>query len=191
MTSLIDAENIDPTYPKAGVDNNSQGFRDNFEYIKTALEIANSEISDLQSKAVLKEPLIGEIAVDNDLQFNTIYKATYAELVGKVYGPVNTNGTVNVSIIDGPYHVYNAVSNTTLRFEDWPEEGWSKITVEMVSDGEAEHLVSFSTEAGGTIKKDSGFPIPFTLPIDQTIRIIEAWTRDGGSNVFLRYIGNW
>jgi hypothetical protein len=191
MTSQIDPSGIDPTYPKAGKDNNSQGFRDNFGYIQTALEVAAGELSDLQSKVVLKEPLEGDIAVDNDLLGNTLYNAIYAELHGKVYGPVNTNGTVNVSIVDGPYQVFTATGNTTLRFEDWPEEGWAKLTVEIKGDTLGEYILNFSTEGGGTIKKDTGFPVTFTLPIPGTIRIIEVWSRDGGTNVFLKYIGDW
>lgn len=191
MTSSIDPSNIDPTYPKAGVDNNSQGFRDNFGYIKTALEVAYGEISDLQAKAVLKEPLENEIAVDNDLLGNTVFNAIYSEFHGKVYGPINTSGTVNVSVVDGPYQAFTAIANTTLRFEDWPEEGWAKLTIELKGDTLSEYTVNFSTQGGGIIKKDTAFPATFTLPIAGTTRIIEAWSRNGGGVVYLKYIGDW
>jgi hypothetical protein len=49
MTSLINPSNIDITYPIAGQDNDSQGFRDNFKNIQTGLETARSEITILQS----------------------------------------------------------------------------------------------------------------------------------------------
>ena len=191
MTSQINFDGIDITYPKAGVDNNSQGFRDNFGYIKTALESAYGEISDLQAKAVVKEPLEGEDVVDNNLLGNTVFNAIYAEFHGKVYGPVNTNGTVNVSIADGPYQVFTAINNTTLRFENWPDEGWAKITIEVKGDTLNEYNLSFSTEAGGVIKRDTAFPVPFTLSVTGATRIIEAWSRDGGSVVYLKYIGDW
>ena len=49
MASKIVPGNIDGTYPKAGQDNSSQGFRDNFSAIKTNFTEAQSEIEDLQT----------------------------------------------------------------------------------------------------------------------------------------------
>ena len=49
MASNIISSTIDNTFPIAGVDNDTQGFRDNFTVIKTGLSTANSEISTLQS----------------------------------------------------------------------------------------------------------------------------------------------
>lgn len=48
MASLINPSNIDVTYPVAGQDNDTQGFRDNFNIIKNNLNTAKSEISDIQ-----------------------------------------------------------------------------------------------------------------------------------------------
>ena len=48
MTSSINTDNIDPEFPVAGQDNNSQGFRDNFLYIKEGLESASADITNLQ-----------------------------------------------------------------------------------------------------------------------------------------------
>jgi len=45
--SNINATAIDEAYPVAGVDNDTQGFRDNFSYIKTALNTAKTEIDEL------------------------------------------------------------------------------------------------------------------------------------------------
>ena len=52
MTSEIDPSNINPNFPTADQNNNSQGFRDNFSAIQTALGIATSEISSLQSTLI-------------------------------------------------------------------------------------------------------------------------------------------
>ena len=49
MTSTIDTSQIDETFPVAGVDQSSQGFRTNFAQIKTALNTAASEITSIQS----------------------------------------------------------------------------------------------------------------------------------------------
>ena len=52
MSSQIITTNIDGTYPVAGQDNDSQGFRDNFTNIKNNFSYAKSEIEDLQNNVV-------------------------------------------------------------------------------------------------------------------------------------------
>jgi hypothetical protein len=49
MASNINPTNIDITFPIAGQDNDTQGFRDNFRNIKNNLSTAKSEITNLQS----------------------------------------------------------------------------------------------------------------------------------------------
>lgn len=45
--------NIDPTFPVAGVDQPSQGFRDNFQAAKTEIEALQTDVSALQSNPVV------------------------------------------------------------------------------------------------------------------------------------------
>jgi len=52
MTSEIDPSTIDPNFPSADQNNDSQGFRNNFAAIQTALGVANVEISNLQSTLI-------------------------------------------------------------------------------------------------------------------------------------------
>jgi len=47
MASNIVPGNVDGTYPVAGQDNSSQGFRDNFNAIKNNFTEAKNEIEDL------------------------------------------------------------------------------------------------------------------------------------------------
>jgi len=67
MASNINPSNIDGDYPVADIDNDSQGFRDNFGNTSTNFTFAVSEIEDLQAKAILKAPLDGESVTDNVL----------------------------------------------------------------------------------------------------------------------------
>lgn len=48
MASNIITSTINENFPVSGISNNSQGFRDNFAAIKTALNVANLEITNLQ-----------------------------------------------------------------------------------------------------------------------------------------------
>jgi hypothetical protein len=63
--SSINPNNIDGTYPIAGQDNDSQGFRDNFTNIKNNFTFAASEIADLQNNAILKSALSGTTLNNN------------------------------------------------------------------------------------------------------------------------------
>lgn len=49
MASNISTANIDTTFPVAGQDNDSQGFRDNFSQVKTQLDTASTEITTIQT----------------------------------------------------------------------------------------------------------------------------------------------
>lgn len=53
MPSNINPNNIDITYPIAGQDNDTQGFRDNFRNLKNNLSTARTEISALQDNLSL------------------------------------------------------------------------------------------------------------------------------------------
>ena len=60
MTSEINPNSIDTTYPVAGQDNSTQGFRTNFTNIKTNFEYAESEINNLQNSVLCKTALPGQ-----------------------------------------------------------------------------------------------------------------------------------
>lgn len=94
MTSQINFNIIDGTYPVAGQDNSSQGFRDNFTNIKNNFESAYDEITDLQNKVLLSRPLSNGI-FNNDLQGNII---TNAQLQGMRETYFNIGNTVSGSI---------------------------------------------------------------------------------------------
>ena len=57
MASDINPDTIDSSYPVAGQDNSTQGFRTNFAAIKTNFAYAEEEINDLQDKVLLKSAL--------------------------------------------------------------------------------------------------------------------------------------
>ena len=59
MSSLINTTGINTTYPIAGQDNDTQGFRDNWLSIKTNLNTASSEISALQTNAAQSAVIVG------------------------------------------------------------------------------------------------------------------------------------
>ena len=90
MASNINPYNIDGTFPVAGQDNSSQGFRDNFTNIKNNFSFAQTEINDLQAKAILTTSLNGQ-SLSNDMAGTEIVRPklrawtqTYLDL-GTIY----------------------------------------------------------------------------------------------------------
>jgi hypothetical protein len=118
MTSQVNPNNIDGTYPIAGQDNDSQGFRDNFTNIRNNLTYVKAEIEDLQNKAVLKSPLLtGEIS--NDLMGNAIVGATLTGWRETYYEAGNISGSYTVDFTRGNFQKITLAGPTSLLFS-WP-----------------------------------------------------------------------
>ena len=190
MTSAITTTNINGDFPIAGQDNNSQGFRDNFTNIKTGLNTAKSEITALQTNTA-------KLNASNDFNGNIIENAE----INQVYGSVRNNGTISVNtdidIENGPLQIYTLAANATIKFINWPASDlYARIRLHLKSNTADSSVitVTFATEAGGTILKSgdgAAFPSPFTLNINGAFRVVEAWTYNAGTTVYLKYLGEF
>lgn len=122
MTSNINPNNIDGTYPVAGQDNNSQGFRDNFTNTKTNFQYAADEISDLQSNAILKSALAGT-TLDNDMLGSLVYNGVIADfgLTRVALGTVSGSQTINYA--SGHFHTLTTGASVSLGFSNFPPAG--------------------------------------------------------------------
>lgn len=191
MTSQINFSSIDTAYPVAGQDNNSQGFRDNFTAIAAALSTAKTEITEMQTKAVLTQALGGTTAVENDLLGSTISNGLYTQLNGVVRQTSGVTTITDIDLDNGPLQVFTLNASTTLRFNNWPTNAYSKVRVHLRGNGVAIYTPTLSTSNGGTIKYATGFPSPITLPVNQKHKVIEAWSYDSGSTVYIQFIGEF
>ena len=194
MTSAINTTNIDAEYPVAGVDNNSQGFRDNFSNIKTGLTTAKSEISDLQSKTLKSSKLSPETGiVENDLQGSAITNGTHKKFYGSVASvTADENGAIAVNLNNGPLQYITlgtAPSNTfALSFTNWPANNlYAKVTLHISSNNTTNKTINFAIPP----KKESTFPSPFTIASSTDVKIIEVWTYNAGINVYVKLIGTF
>jgi hypothetical protein len=101
MASQITFSSIDENYPVAGQDNDTQGFRDNFNVIKAALLKASEEITTLQQNTEGLE--LSALSEGNGTNFNGTF-LTGAVLKG------NTDSLVSggeVSGVDIPLDFQN------------------------------------------------------------------------------------
>jgi len=131
MTSAINPDNIDGAYPVAGQDNNSQGFRDNFTNIITNFQYAADEITDLQSKAVLKAALTGT-SLDNNMNDNLIYAAKIQDFSATAVAITGTSGSIAVNYAAGHYQTVTTAASIVLSFNNWPASssfGWIRLQI--------------------------------------------------------------
>lgn len=122
MASNINPNNIDGTYPVAGQDNDSQGFRDNFTNIKTNFQIAEDEITDLQNNAILKTALAGT-TLDNNMGGSLLYNYQSQDVAETVVSLGTTSGTVTLDYASGPVQTVTTSGNISLAFTNFPTAG--------------------------------------------------------------------
>jgi hypothetical protein len=122
MTSNINPNNIDGTYPVAGQDNNSQGFRDNFTNTKSNFQYAADEITDLQNNVILKAALAGT-TLDNDMLGSLVYNGVVADFAATrvAIGTVSGSQTINYAL--GHYQTLTTGGSVSLSFSNFPPSG--------------------------------------------------------------------
>lgn len=121
--SAIDTGSIDVAFPVPGVNNNSQGFRDNFSAIKTNLDSAGQEITDLQQKAVVKSALV-DVPLNNDMANTLISNALTQNFRATTYNlGDNVTGTINIDVTAGDVQYASISGNVNLNFSKWAPAG--------------------------------------------------------------------
>ena len=183
MASNINYASIDNTYPIAGKDNDSQGFRDNFGYIKNSLEAAKNEIDTLQQNSATT-------AADNDFNNNSISKANFIDCgeVKHTGGIVSANAVINY--YDGSVQEFKVNANLSFTLQGFPATGTSaKMRLYLNSDGSSRNI-TFQV-SGGSLKKNSGTNNPIAVSSQDNITVVEFVTFDHGVTVFMNYIGTF
>ena len=183
MASGIITTNIDTAYPVAGQDNDSQGFRDNFTNLKTALDTAKSEISDLESKAVLKSALTGE-SLSNDGAGSVIEDFELKDISETRIAKGTTSGSVTFDYEQGPYQTLTSSGSLTLAFSNFPAAG--KVGTIRVEINVADVAHTITLPSAVDIGQDQliGSNGARVITPDRTgVHIFEFVTDDSGSSV--------
>ena len=144
--STINTNGINVNYPVPGVNNNSQGFRDNFAAIRTNLNTASTEITDLQNKVVVKSALANS-TVNNDMANTLISNALTRSFRASTYNLGNAiSGIVSVNVSLGDVQYGTIAGNTTIQFTGWGPTGTqSNVQLQLaVSNNQA--VISFPAE---------------------------------------------
>lgn len=189
MTSQIISETIDAAYPVAGVDNDTQGFRDNFQIIKDGLGTAASEISTLQETTT-------KLNEDNNFNGSQIASAKFLDSRHEISinGAPLTSG-VEIDVRDAHYHRYVIGADLTIAVLGWPQDSYAKIVLDLTGQGleqDAEVRTVTLNPTSGTFLKNTGWN--GTVSVDEGTtdsHIIELWSFNGGATVFGHYLGKF
>ena len=159
MASSISVTNIDATYPVAGQDNDSQGFRDNFSQIKTQLTTASTEITSLQANRA---------STNATTSFNghDVGQANLIDWSQKV----NALGTVTSAAINlnsGNVVTLTTGGATTFSFSNFPleDDGATNVAVKI-------KVVMTRAADSHTISFPAAVKMPYTMKMAQMIQLL-------------------
>jgi hypothetical protein len=131
--------NIDESYPVAGVDNDTQGFRDNFDVIKTSLGVASVEITELQD-ITAKVNSANDFNGNDQSNLNIVSATEKTNNLGLVPGG---SQLFPIQYRNGPYQYATLAADRTFQIQ-WginPQEGLlqagrlAKLTLQLSGNG--------------------------------------------------------
>lgn len=169
---------INQSYPTAGQDNNSQGFRNNFKNIKQALSWIDTDVYDLQLNGVKKTE-------NNNFNNNIIEKATFKDCAITVFDDSQTvrTGDVVVDYEKGNYQKFKVSAGLhTFTFVNWPDFSKSgKLTLSIISDNTVGSTVDF-----GAVTVNNLGTTSFPMNISGTFpNVFEVWNESDANTIFV------
>ena len=183
MASNITPANVDGTYPKAGQDNSSQGFRDNFSAIKDNFTNAKTEIEDLQTNKASTN-------ANSNFSNNVVSQATFKDTSETVYPHGTTGGAITLDHENGHYQTLTTNASISLAFLNFPANntvGRIVLDVNVVSTAHTITIPSAVLVAAGVSGGD-GSSDTITVPTSGR-HLYEFLTPDGGTTVLMHQLG--
>jgi|TARA_R110000782_G_scaffold130640_2_gene222336 hypothetical protein len=183
MASNIVPANVDGTYPKAGQDNSSQGFRDNFSATKTNFTEAKSEIEDIQTNKA-------NLNATNDFAGNVIEDAELKDNSETVYAHGTAGGAITLDHENGHYQTITTNASVTLSFANLPATGKLARIVLDISCPNVAHTLTIpnSVLVADNVTGGDGSSDTITFP-DNKRFLYEFLSPDGGTTILMHQIG--
>jgi len=187
--SSINTNSLDVNYPIPGQNNTTQGFRDNFTNIKTNLDIAGDEISDLQNKVVLKSALANSV-LNNDMANTVIANAATLQFRATTYNLGNAligNVAINCSL--GDVQTGTVAGNITLNFSSWAPtntEGHVSLKLNRPNANVESYIFLPNTITNSTLLENfvlTGQGPAITFPYNSTQMSLTLTTTDCGTSL--------
>ena len=146
MASNIVPGNIDGTYPKAGQDNSSQGFRDNFTAIKNNFTESKSEIEAMQTNKA-------NLNAVNDFNGSTMHNAVMKDNGETVFAHGSVGGgAITLNHENGHYQTATITADTTFTFLNFPTGSMGRLILDITVAPTSTGVLTFPT---AVIKADN------------------------------------
>jgi len=183
MASNIVPGNIDGTFPVAGKDNSSQGFRDNFSATKTNFTNAKSEIESLQNNSVQTNQA-------NNFNDNVISRAVLKDTAETVYGHGTTGGVITLNHENGHYQTITSNAAITLGFQNFPATSTVGRIILDITYASTAHTITIPSAVKVADNVSGGDGSSNTITAPNTGRYLyEFLTPDAGTTVLMHQIG--
>jgi hypothetical protein len=185
MTSAIVPGNIDGTFPIAGQDNSSQGFRDNFTAIKNNFTTASTEITNLQAN---------KASTDANTSFNdkVVSRATLKDTAETVYahGSVSS-GTLTLNHENGNFQTVTITGNVTFAFSNFPISGTLGriILLTTVGAGVTALTMPSAVKKATNVTGNDGSSVTVNPGVGRYMW--EFMTTDAGTTVYMHQLGDY
>ena len=184
MASNIVPGNVDNTYPKAGQDNSSQGFRDNFTATKNNFTEAKTEIEALQTNKA-------SLNAASDFSNNEVSRAKFKNTSETIYAHGTTSGAVTINHANGHYQTITTNGSITLTFTNFPTGSTlGRIILDMNVDSTA-HIITIpsSVKVSGNVTGGDGSSDQITVPTSGRY-LYEFLSPDAGTTILMHQLGN-
>jgi hypothetical protein len=190
MASNINYTNIDENYPVAGQDNDSQGFRDNFQNIKTALNTAATEITSLQGDTP-------SLTSENDFTDKKLKKAIFEDTAWSAPSAETISTETNVDYTAGHYRrlilTAEKTDSNNVVITNWaPSESAGHMILEVRSNNSNQKFFKVISSSGSVLTDTSNVDFSgsgFDLTDASAKYVFQVWSPDQGANVFVYYLG--
>ena len=188
--SNINPYNIDGTFPVAGQDNSSQGFRDNFTNTQNNFLFARNEIKDLQDKVLVTSALTGQ-GINNDMAGTKIIRPQLDAWTQTLYdhGNVSTSAILDFNIAN--FQKITTSGSIALSFTNWPTTtgvgavgyGLMRIWIHVTNTG---HTVTFPSSVNIGDDDLAGYQPDGVLTFDEIgDYIFDISSVDSGNNYLI------
>ena len=183
MASKIVPGNIDGTYPTAGKDNSSQGFRDNFTSIKNNFTEARSEILALQTGKA-------NLDASSDFANNVVTKAQFKDTSQTVFAHGTTGGSIVLNHANGHYQTMTTNAGFAIGFANMPSFGRLGTIRLDVTYSNTSHVMTLPTavKLADNITGGDGSSKQITAPTTGRY-LYEFVSPDGGVTVLMHQVG--
>ena len=196
MASSISTTSIDATFPVAGQDNDSQGFRDNFSQIKTQLDTASSEITTIQTNQAVTN-------ATTNFNGHDIQNAILIDVGQKIVAKGTVSGSQTIDLSAGPVQTITTSGALTLAFTNFPVEDNGSTNaygkVKLIITNASSHSITLTGVTMPFLRNpdamsqanDSTVGVDYStrvaIPAETGIMVIEVWSVNGGTNKYASY----